>query len=972
MKKRLLKKAAACIMTASLAVSALPLSFSASAIGTGGYTITLPYIEDTGTSFNSSVYGLQNGYFINNFGEDDCFMQMDLTESGTYKCSWDNTTLCGSNVGIELDRNHAVSDYKKVTLDYQIDFKPQEGNSFYGCEILFDAVASFCYVVEDVCGELVMEKDAVELGDYTDSQGKKYTLFLNKTLLGGVNEFLAVRQADDSDTEESSIREGSIDVLAVADALKKYNHPQSAIHTVSFTVESDSGKGSAEILKNDYNAELYTSAVEIMEDCATDSKIGYIGDYEYSLKKGNKDDTTLMSYESDGTFNCSWNGKGINEFSMCYAPYGGTKGREYFDVAIDYAVDIKKASKSSYYGVSGRFDENTEFRIIDGCFLTDNGNISEGIIINQNNTDQHQKITHYIGAITVSNAGYNVYVEKQGDKTIIFSIRQTARYDEISAKEGIYTDVSKHIEAWKKLDIKCGTPECAGAFILSEGGSGFADIIKNKVVFAEKLENTSELITDTDTIRNGDIYYKVAKDNSNDKAILDIGDDGSFNASWKNTMPVKMVIGKKYGGKKIDELKNITLSTAGSIIEYDKYLANFIVSGTCNDSKLSFNIVTAMDNFDYSGMYLGTFYDGDVQYSVYVSTDEKGRTALWSVTSNRYVYEFDRNINISNHLEQYRKLGFDIDTIDYAEAGIFVSDGFGKCSVSKCAFSENADVPGKISMNNTRQRYLHADDYDINLFTQADNALDFTYNGNGTFDCDCHSDLECNVMVGKENSAKCCYSDIDNTSIDYSIQFSPDETGYSSFGAEIWFDKPNIELNIVEGYNKFFSAGLEKGGTITVDGVKYDIYSDNYNALKYDLFVGGPHYRFWCVRQDNLYKKAGETINGSINVLGIVKAMEKIKENDSLGGVEFEIETFDANCSAKVLKNDIIINKVKKDIKGDFNDDGIVDSFDLIIAKNLLLQDMVDSYSDINGNNTFDIGDIVLLQKFLLGKIDKL
>ena len=62
-------------------------------------------------------------------------------------------------------------------------------------------------------------------------------------------------------------------------------------------------------------------------------------------------------------------------------------------------------------------------------------------------------------------------------------------------------------------------------------------------------------------------------------------------------------------------------------------------------------------------------------------------------------------------------------------------------------------------------------------------------------------------------------------------------------------------------------------------------------------------------------------------------------------------------------------------IKGDFNNDKRVDSMDVITARAALVQQIDggefegSEYSDININNEFDIGDVLLLQSYVIGRI---
>lgn len=978
MKKRLLKKAAACILTASLAVSALPLS--AYAIGTD-FAYVVDIIDEENTIFRDGVFGMRNDDLISNYTEKGNYMELS-TQEELFKCTWDTPALSGCNVGQKFDNNIPADKYSRFDLDYEIYFEPEEGDSYYGCYINFADPYFSCYVIEGISGTFNASEDAVSLGQYIDSQGNRYDLVLNHTYLGGYKEFYAIKTISESSDTSKIIQEGTVDIAALIKAFNENDYFPKNIYSVSFGVEAANGKGKAEILKNNYTFDTVPDyePVTIKDNTVTASQTGYAyNNYTYTLDKENDDDAAIMYYEDDGTFNCSWTGKGSELFSMCRTPENGTEGKDYYEIGVDYNVDLEKSTKSTYYGVTGKFDENTDFYIVDGWSLNESSN--KGISAYINEISNSPESFRALGTYPVNDVFYSVFTEKNGEKTTIYSIRQNDAYlafDENGKMypNGFYTDVTKHIAKWNALGIECGIPESAGAFVKAEGGSGFADVTRNLVIFAEKLDNTKALLTNVQTLWDGDCYYKITKTDFSDTAMLNVGEDGSFGMMWDNAMPVKLSFGKKYNGKSIDEIKDLTVDLLGDFDAYYESEAYFAISGSCNDSKLTFNIINQRNyfypNFDNS---LGIYYDGSNQYDISLSYDKKGNPVLWCKIANGSLSssKIESRINISKFLDHIRKLGFDIDTLDYAEANVYTEKGVGECRIPVCKFTENNERAEHIDLKKNNYMYIQEDGYALNLFSRMADEPDITYKSNGTYDCKWSVISDSNILVGKETFPQYSLSDYKDITVDYSLIFEPDKDGDAYFGAEAWFNNPKCELMIIEGYSGKPVKSDVKLGVITVDGIAYTVYEKMFNMVENISYPEATPF-YVCVRQDNAYNGTNDVINGKINVSAIAEAMKKYGfTGGDLGGVDLNASVIKTKGSVSVLKNDISITPANEIIKGDFNDDGIVDAFDLIIAKELLIQnDYIEHYSDLNNNRYFDIGDVVLLQKYILGKIDTL
>jgi hypothetical protein len=102
----------------------------------------------------------------------------------------------------------------------------------------------------------------------------------------------------------------------------------------------------------------------------------------------------------------------------------------------------------------------------------------------------------------------------------------------------------------------------------------------------------------------------------------------------------------------------------------------------------------------------------------------------------------------------------------------------------------------------------------------------------------------------------------------------------------------------------------------------------------------------------------------------------------SNGTEVYSVELSFHNCGAAgtldFTKNDIVFvsGEAPEIITGDLNNDRRVDAFDIITARKKLLSAMDDEAAktntdmDLNKDGCFNVADIVLLQSFVLGKIN--
>ena len=258
---------------------------------------------------------------------------------------------------------------------------------------------------------------------------------------------------------------------------------------------------------------------------------------------------------------------------------------------------------------------------------------------------------------------------------------------------------------------------------------------------------------------------------------------------------------------------------------------------------------------------------------------------------------------------------------------------------------------------------------------------------NGCFSASCHigqnsvfksgTPKYSNFSIYRDNNLMLKYKIKDKINGDHSIYYYL-EGDSSDFGDETEsYSKHEIQLYIVEkGKDCFISNydDAESVGSYTAGGHKYDVlkretyYKDYFGTENGDLYL----HEYICLRKD---PDENEDIEGTVNVaehLGNIKDFSNASVDFDL--FKLVVEADKSKGTIDVLKNDYLYgNQI---ITGDFNGDWRIDSMDIIKAKQLLINWSVDNdevpvYADVDQNGKFELADVVLLQSYVLGKIQQ-
>ncbi len=173
--------------------------------------------------------------------------------------------------------------------------------------------------------------------------------------------------------------------------------------------------------------------------------------------------------------------------------------------------------------------------------------------------------------------------------------------------------------------------------------------------------------------------------------------------------------------------------------------------------------------------------------------------------------------------------------------------------------------------------------------------------------------------------------------------------------------------------NSYSYRSSELMTTYTENGNKYDLYKAIYHFI--GEFNNYDEVCYFAVRKDT---DDAASYKDTLNVYDHMSHIPELAKGCKIFDIELAFHNCGATGDISVTKNDIIFfekEKVPEIIAGDFNNDKIIDSFDIVSARNALIAKLddenakADERMDLNKNGSFDIADLVLLQSFVLGKI---
>ncbi len=256
----------------------------------------------------------------------------------------------------------------------------------------------------------------------------------------------------------------------------------------------------------------------------------------------------------------------------------------------------------------------------------------------------------------------------------------------------------------------------------------------------------------------------------------------------------------------------------------------------------------------------------------------------------------------------------------------------------------------------------------------------FVPDGNGGFDASWSTDSYCFFSKGliKTKPNSCNY----NVSYDISlnVETNPEIKGDNSIVcAYAYYSEPMTFFYVTDSYTDEYPLTFDKDdmkyiGNYTSNGNTYDIY---YERIIQRSIAGyeTKFDQFFSVRRDGKIEGNSAELKGSINMKDSFDAIEKA--GYKLGTpdvISMNVEAFRCKGSAKLKSCEIteITDSEPDIIAGDLNGDERVDSFDVVLCRQEIVNVQNDSkvnvLADIDKNGKVQVNDLVLIANFVLGK----
>lgn len=577
-------------------------------------------------------------------------------------------------------------------------------------------------------------------------------------------------------------------------------------------------------------------------------------------------------------------------------------------------------------------------------------------------------------------------------------------------------DVTKHMAEWEKLGMEQSRVYSTMLDIQAWKSNGSAVLNSCEISITEKEREAFP--------EDGYFYKEEYSENYGAPGMKPLG-KGGFEAKWGNTSDATFIKGKSFAAEpvKFSSVESITVDydLSGSFSKneiFDASVHGWMDIPDDNEWKDEFYVVINRQNYFFPVNFkdgvnnenvveIGKISDNGVDYTLYRSIPlhswgDSGlneplpfaRYTYWSVPENYCTAEAGKaaasgRINLKKHLEKYMEAASQFEQVNELSEitlKLFSMNGEGKASVNK--FNVNVEAKysdlGNISYyswgnvkngnynitpNGTGGFTSSWDEEQFKSFTkQLDssselNVEDFSVAYDAAIDMDHTNDTEWAVCA----SCKSAYSNLE-----YYV--------FESYGeSSVNYADDGMSLDLTTPYSFLKNHAILKKNTAIIDGIKYDIYYLRYKLSQFAI-GGYDIYRCVSVKHDAAVKLG----SAPVRISGNIDWGKHIMAWDSAGfpttsvdqcEVFFETNspkgTFDlSTCNFKVNADENTKSE-KEVVKGDFNGDGYVDTFDLVACRKAIVGLYKGSYdpkaADLNDNGKFDVADIILLSRFVLG-----
>lgn len=738
--------------------------------------------------------------------------------------------------------------------------------------------------------------------------------------------------------------------------------------------------------------------------------------YTYSYWQQDNKGKEFHLIEDPDSFYCEW-----TDVENYYFRKGHSieMGSDYDDYYMSYDVSVKtdaiseKPEGCSYVGAYGFMKTeqgDTELYVIENGYNFHIPETTRGYKELGSFEDNGTIYDMYFTQLVIDTPFAPYYLDQY------FSVK---RCNQMSAGKTYHLygsiDLKKHFEQWERAGLELGTLDCL--YFDTEAYRCNGDLSAHYCALSKvpDTEPQEKITIQKHFPVKKDGYYYEANSFTGCNYDICFDDKNGFDLTWDTDNGFSEFRKTRRFDDYLD-INSVSSITAEYDIDYsdlEKGMTEFSIHGYIEDSENKgchdeFFIPIGMVNYEYPDEFYSfstEFDEGGKHYGIYKGCKYYQENLLGIYPENPYINMQFRSLEADrSDKEQAKK--YRRGTIDIKKhLDAMNKDYYKKGSDAPLYISELSLVVGSMSSDGK----AHINKFDINIGESLDTEPpiierwsngskitdeNFIFEPNENGGCSATWDFAGSKGIQKYQKSKKPFTHDAQMSVKYDFELN-DENADSTW--DVFIHALNEDdfttYVIVENYSNSFvtdpslnppysilkNAKILQTAELQVNGNTYDAYCtlDSFG----DLGIGGfYYYRYYIIRRDNASSEMPVKISGEINITDFIQAIDKTElpsHTKVLSEIGFSFSTDSPKGSANINECLLSLNKpgstvTGHDIKGDINDDGIIDIFDLISERKALVNanDGIseNKASDIDGNGKTEINDLVLLSSFVLGK----
>ena len=742
----------------------------------------------------------------------------------------------------------------------------------------------------------------------------------------------------------------------------------------------------------------------------------YIDGYHYEFT--NMSEIGECSFEPDyeGGYSASWSG--VRECRFDKGLMGEEMPADPESVILDYDLEFSPvtdsaevddgSSRVSAYGwlvpASQRY--NIEYTIVDYQCNFDTENYARILELDS------------MGSYEIDGAVYDLYCRKAANTGFsfeegverYFSIRHDCSIGSgasVNLKSSI--DITRHISEWQNFGMEESWFRSAMLDIDAWMSSGRARLNSCDITFKEK---------EREAFTEAGWFYVADPVNSDGSYKMQPLGDGGMEVAWDTRNGVTFRKGRSFADAPFNynDEAYITADYDVSLSADSDAVSDISIHGWLDienggDWKDEFNIVLGRQGYFFPENYdkgkndenvieLGTVEDNGKTFRLYRSIPKHSwgisgisertpyaRYTYWSVAEDCVVENADAarlmgSVNIRKHLEKMMEKASELErTSCIYELSFDISGmkGAGNAVVNSFDIFISTEKYGEDISSGARKM---TGEVTFSKWGSPEDSI--SPNGQGGFLAKWEGDeykfrsfsarLDADTEINADEFSMKYDADV-NMFTNENVEWALCGVCKSSYSTLEYYVFENYSGNALQNncggtYSFLRNHSVLKRNTAIINGEKYDIF-----YLRYKVGGVGVYDIFRCV---SVRQNAAADLNSSSHLSGEIDWTKHIMVWDSAGfpvapvnSCELMFETNSTNGGFSL--NTCEFNMNAKEKKGDLNGDGIADNFDVIACRRALIDSSANGYDvsagDMNGNGKLDVGDLVLLTRFILGTV---